>query len=116
MPETTSRRSHGRPDGDAADDYALIETGYQAVRWHEPIIYERLAPGMWNEIVGEAEADVPAERGDVLARIPRADARDSRSRPARAVGARGDAPLPPALAGDLRLRLRHQHRLWAPAR
>src|SRR5512137_1552150 len=56
----------------AADNYALIETGYQAVRWHEPVIHQRSRPGQWNELVGDAEPGVVATTGDVLAGIPAA--------------------------------------------
>jgi glycine dehydrogenase subunit 2 len=40
------------------------------VRWHEPVIYKRSSPGLWNEIVGEAEPEVTASTGDVLSGIP----------------------------------------------
>lgn len=50
--------------------YELIETGYQAVRWHEPVIYQLSRKGFQNEIVPEAEVEIQAKVGDVTARIP----------------------------------------------
>jgi glycine dehydrogenase subunit 2 len=69
MPKTTAVDPTAQT-ANAANDYALIETGYQAVRWHEPVIYKRSRPGLWNEIVGEAEPEVTASTGDVLSSIP----------------------------------------------
>ena len=52
------------------DDYESIETGYQAVRWREPVIYELSRKGSRNGIIPEAEEEIRDRVGDVLARIP----------------------------------------------
>ncbi len=54
----------------ATEHYELIETGYHAVRWNEPVIYEKSRPGSQNGMVGEAEDEIKSQVGDVLARIP----------------------------------------------
>src|SRR4030067_2613604 len=54
----------------AYQKYASIETGYEAARCHEPLIYELSRKGSQNEIVPEAEAEIQAKVGDVAARIP----------------------------------------------
>ncbi len=51
-------------------DYADIETGYQAVRWHEPVIYELSRAGFSNEMIADADEDIAAGAGDVLAALP----------------------------------------------
>ena len=52
------------------DDYESIETGYQAVRWHEPVIYELSRRGSRNDIIPEADEEIRDRVGDVLSRIP----------------------------------------------
>jgi glycine dehydrogenase subunit 2 len=47
-----------------------IETGYQAVRWHEPVIHSLSRKGSMNQIVPEAEESIRTKAGDVLSRIP----------------------------------------------
>jgi glycine dehydrogenase subunit 2 len=47
-----------------------IETGYQAVRWHEPVIHELSRKGSTNQIVPEADGMIRSKAGDVLSRIP----------------------------------------------
>ncbi|MCJ7622549.1 MAG: aminomethyl-transferring glycine dehydrogenase subunit GcvPB [Anaerolineaceae bacterium] len=51
-------------------EYAEIDTGYQAVRWNEPIIYDLSRKGSINEIVPEAEDEIQAHIGDVTKQIP----------------------------------------------
>ena len=54
------------------NNYELIETGYQAVRWHEPVIYEMSRKGSKNEILPPTEPEIKAKVGNVLERIPSA--------------------------------------------
>jgi len=51
-------------------EYANIETGYQAVRWHEQVIYSMSKKGLCNDIVPDTEAEILAEIGDIEAKIP----------------------------------------------
>lgn len=51
-------------------EYEQIETGYQAVRWHEPVIYELSRKGSRNHLVPEVEEDIRRRVGDVVSRIP----------------------------------------------
>jgi len=55
---------------DHPHNYESIETGYQAVRWHEPVVYELSRKGSRNDIIPEAEEEIRDRIGDVLARIP----------------------------------------------
>lgn len=50
--------------------YEGIETGYRAVRWHEPLIHKLSRKGSRNEIIPEAEEEIRNRVGDVLSRIP----------------------------------------------
>jgi glycine dehydrogenase subunit 2 len=50
--------------------YADIDTGYQAVRWHEPFIYELSRKGSSNDIVPKAEEEILQQVGDVTGKIP----------------------------------------------
>ncbi len=50
--------------------YADIDTGYQAVRWHEQVIFELSKKGAYNEIIPEAEEEVQAKVGDITQKIP----------------------------------------------
>jgi glycine dehydrogenase subunit 2 len=52
--------------------YESIETGYQAVRWHEPSLYELTRPGARNNLLPPAETDLQEQAGDVLSHIPTA--------------------------------------------
>lgn len=51
-------------------NYEYIDTGYQAVRWHEPVIYELSRKGSSNEIVPDAEEAIQQKVGDVTQEIP----------------------------------------------
>lgn len=50
-------------------EYAEIDTGYHAVRWNEPVIYEISRKGSRNEIVAEAEEEIQEAVGDVTEKI-----------------------------------------------
>ncbi len=50
--------------------YEQIETGYQAVRWHEPVVYNLGRKGIINEITPPAEEAIKEAVGDPLATIP----------------------------------------------
>ena len=68
------------PTHDIADrirQYEAIETGYHAVRWNEPVLYEMSRPGSENRMIPEAEAEVTADVGDVLSSIPEGMRRES---------------------------------------
>lgn len=52
------------------ENYANIETGYHAVRWHEPVIYELSRSGFSNRMVSEAEDSIREAVGDVVASLP----------------------------------------------
>jgi len=52
------------------DKYEQIETGYQAVRWHEPNIYNLGRTGIVNDITPAADEAVKQAVGDVMAAIP----------------------------------------------
>mgnify|MGYP001107235950 CR=1 FL=1 len=52
------------------NEFEEIETGYQAVRWHEPVIYELNRKGMENQIIPSAEKEIRMEVGDILSCIP----------------------------------------------
>jgi len=51
-------------------EFENIETGYQAVKWHEPVIYELNRKGMENQIIPLAEKEIRMEVGDILSCIP----------------------------------------------
>jgi len=51
--------------------YEQVETGYQAVRWHEPVLYELSRKGARNQIVPEAEKKIRRAVGDVVSHIPK---------------------------------------------
>lgn len=51
-------------------DYSDIETGYHAVRWHEPVIYELSREGSQNNMISQPEADIQDRVGDIGAKIP----------------------------------------------
>lgn len=51
-------------------EYAEIDTGYHAVRWNEPVIYELSRKGSRNEIIPEAEDEIQTHIGDVTTKIP----------------------------------------------
>lgn len=59
------------------NEFEAIETGYQAVRWNEPVIYELSRKGMDNRIIPEAEREIREQVGDVRKLIPAAMRRDS---------------------------------------
>lgn len=50
-------------------EYAQIDTGYHAVRWHEPVIYELSRKGSENEIAPQADEEIRNACGDVLENI-----------------------------------------------
>ena len=58
-------------------EYEQIETGYHAVRWHEPVIYQRSRKGSRNQIVPEAEEEIRRKVGDVISHIPKKMRRQS---------------------------------------
>ncbi|MFC2028815.1 aminomethyl-transferring glycine dehydrogenase subunit GcvPB [Chloroflexota bacterium] len=60
-------------------EYADIDTGYQAVRWNEPVIYELSRKGSRNEIIPDTEEEIQLEVGDVTENIPK---KIQRSKPA----------------------------------
>lgn len=51
-------------------DYADIETGYHAVRWNEPIIYELSRKGSKNEMISDTEQEIKEIVGDVSSLVP----------------------------------------------
>ena len=51
-------------------EYEQTETGYHAVRWHEPVIYELSRQGFANEVVSEPEEGIRDRVGDVTLHIP----------------------------------------------
>jgi len=52
-------------------EYEQIETGYQAVRWHEPVIYNLGRHGIINEITPQADPEIQAAaKYDVENMIP----------------------------------------------
>jgi len=52
-------------------EYADIDTGYQAVRWHEPVIFDLSRKGAYNEIIPEAEKEIQVKVGDITENIPK---------------------------------------------
>lgn len=52
------------------EQYGLIDTGYHAVRWNEPVIYEKSRSGSQNGMVGAVDEEIAGQIGDVLDRIP----------------------------------------------
>jgi glycine dehydrogenase subunit 2 len=65
---TAERSTHGEYEEYRA--YEQIETGYQAVRWREPVIYELSREGSCNRILPRVEDEIQARAGDVVSRIP----------------------------------------------
>lgn len=53
-----------------SQNFEGIETGYHAVRWYEPVIYQLSRKGSSNEMVPEAEAEIQEQIGDVSQKIP----------------------------------------------
>jgi glycine dehydrogenase subunit 2 len=51
-------------------EYEQIETGYQAVRWHEPVVYNLGRKGIVNEITPPANEEVKKTVGNVTDKIP----------------------------------------------
>ncbi len=51
-------------------EYEQIETGYQAVRWHEPVIYHLGRKGIVNEITPPADEEIKKNVGEVLDKVP----------------------------------------------
>jgi glycine dehydrogenase subunit 2 len=51
-------------------EYAEIDTGYHAVRWNEPVIYELSRKGTRNKFVPESEEEIQEAVGDVTEKIP----------------------------------------------
>jgi glycine dehydrogenase subunit 2 len=66
-----STKAKGLKAQDDTREYEGIETGYSAVRWKEPVLYELSRTGSRNNMVPDAEAVLAEEAGDVLARIPK---------------------------------------------
>jgi glycine dehydrogenase subunit 2 len=58
------------------NNYELIDTGYHAVQWNEPLIYELSRKGSKNEILPPSNAAIQAKVGDVLERIPKSARRE----------------------------------------
>lgn len=44
-------------------EYQDIETGYQAVRWHEPVVYQLGRKGIINDMVPGADEEIKAAVG-----------------------------------------------------
>ena len=93
---------------------------YHAAVWDEPLVMELGAPGRRGVVFDEPEPDVDAPSATSMRSSRPGMRRAAPPDAARAVGARGAAPLPAPLAGDARddrrQPLRHLHDEVQPAR